>query len=275
MPECWERLTVKLSRPWSRRLDTNATEFSESPGARRGLDSADSDNITHPLLAACQRAKMARKRGAQAHGGSIERHSLVFSRKTNAFRAGNASLPPPPAADSEVALPRKLREAMALKAGRNLLQERREREQQRPPPRDAGAQPSSAAGDRAQKPRTQQALGVAAGEGVAKRKPAYLSPKARRKRARREKAAAEAAEAADAAPRDAPRFMEVAEAPPAMALARKHTLGALFEKQLQAAKSAAKSRVTAAERDSYIAAYRKLRGHEAIPFLANQARSLM
>ena len=218
---------------------------------------------------------MARKRGAHARGGSIERHSLVFSRKTNAFRAGNASLPPPPAADSEAALPRKLREAMALKAGRNLLQERRDREQQRPPPRDDGVKPPSAAGDRAQKPRTQQALGVAAGEGVAKRKPAYLTPKERRRRARRLKAAAEAAEAADAAPRDAPRFMEVAEAPPAMALARKHTLGALFEKQLQAAKSAAKPHATAVDRDSYIAAYRKLRGHEALPFLATQARSLM
>jgi len=216
---------------------------------------------------------MARKRGAQARGGGIERHSLVFSRKNNAFRPGTASLPPPPAADSEAALPRKLREAMALKAGRNLLQERRDREQQQPPPHDVGAKQRSAAGDSAQKSRTQQTLGLAAGEGVAKRRPAYLSPKARRKRARREQAAAEAAEAA-AAPPDAPRFMEVAEAPPAMALARKHTLGALFEKQLKAA-SAAKSRVTAMERDSYIAAYRKLRGHEALPYLATQARSLM
>ena len=212
---------------------------------------------------------MARKRGAQARGGSIERHSLVFSRKTNAFRAGTASLPPPPAADSEVALPRKLREAMALKAGRNLLKERRDREQQ-PPPCDVGAKPPGAAGDRAQRPSPQQAVGVAAGDGVAKRKRAYLGAKARRKRARREKAAAEAADAA--APLDAPRFLEVAEAPPAMALARKHTLGALFEKQLQGAKS----RVTAVERDSYIAAYRKLRGREALPFLATtEARSLI
>ena len=209
---------------------------------------------------------MAKKSKGKA---GIERHSLVFSRKNNAFRAGTASLPPPPAADSEAALPRKLREAMALKAGRNLLQERRDREQQPPPPRDVGAKTQSAAGGRARKSCTQQALGVTADEGVAKRK--YLSPKARRKLARRH-AAAEAAEAA-AAPPDKPRFLEVAEAPPAMALARKHTLGALFEKQLEAASKP--RRVTAVERDSYIAAYRKLRGHEALPYLATQARSLM
>ena len=214
---------------------------------------------------------MARRRGAQAHGRSIERHTLVFDRKTNAFRTGTASLPPPPAADSEATLPRKLRNAMALKAGRNLLREKKEQQQQQQQ-RDAGPKPSSAVGDRPQKPRSAQppAVGVAAGDGVVKRKTAYLSAKARRKRARREKAAAEATE--PAAVRDAPRFLEVAEAPPAMALNRKHALGVLFTKQMHAAKQ---SLTTAAERDSVIAAYRKLRGREALPFLATQPRSVI
>jgi len=94
-----------------------------------------------------------------------------------------------------------------------------------------------------------------------KRKPAFLSAKARRKKARREKERA-AAEDAEHEPADAtaPRFAEQAEAPPAMALNRKHSLGALFTKQLQQATAAS------ASRDAYIAAYRKLRGHEALPY---------
>jgi hypothetical protein len=222
---------------------------------------------------------MARKRGAQAHGASIERHSLVFDRKLNAFRSGSASLPPPPAADSDTALPRKLRNAMALKAGRNLLREAQEQQQSR-----QRQQQQSKQQQQQQQQRTQQqpnaaggpnprgappAVGVAAGD---KRKTAYLGAKARRKRARREKAAAEAAE--EPAAVSAPRFNEVAEAPPAMALERKHALGVLFTKQMtHAAKSTV--RTTAAERDSVIAAYRKLRGREALPFLATQARSLI
>ena len=218
---------------------------------------------------------MARRRGAQAHGGSIEKHSLVFDRKTNAFRQGAASLPPPPVSNSEAALPRKLRDAMAmkaaLKAGRNLLREKqqqqRKHEQQQKPPSDVAPKPTTAAAG--QKPRgAPPAVGSAASDGVVKRKTAYLSPKARRKRALREKAAAEAAEPAAT---DRPRFMEVAEAPPAMALNRKHTLGVLFTKQMHAAKS----RTSAADRESVIAAYRKLRGREALPFLATQARSLI
>ena len=219
---------------------------------------------------------MARKRGAQAHGASIERHSLVFDRKLNAFRSGSASLPPPPAADSDTALPRKLRNALAIKAGRNLVREAQEQQQSRQRQQQQSKQqqqrtqqqPNAGGG---QNPRgAPPAVGVAAGDGVVKRKTAYLSAKARRKRARREKAAAEAAE--PAAVSDAPRWNEVAEAPPAMALERKHALGVLFTKQMRAASL---SRTTAAERDSVIAAYRKLRGREALPFLATQARSLI
>ena len=214
---------------------------------------------------------MARRRGPQAHGGSIERHTLVFDRKTNAFRSGTAHLPPPPAADSEAALPRKLRNAMALKAGRNLLREKQEQHSRQQPPHSEQPREPAPAPAGHQKPRgVPPAVGVAAGDGVVKRKTAYLSAKARRKRARREKASSEAAEQAAS---DAPRFMEFAEAPPPMALNRKHALGVLFTKQMQAAKSRAAA--SAGEREGVIAAYRKLRGREALPFLASQARSLI
>jgi hypothetical protein len=135
----------------------------------------------------------------------------------------------------------------------------------------------------------------AASNGVSKRKPKERA-KSRRKRLRQE-SIAEAACPAD----DAPRFGEVAHAPPAVALARKQSLGHLFQRQLQGAAAAAQqneSKVRAAalraplmqrtrahaadgcthawqesrQRDAtrldVIAQYRKMRGHEALPYAA-------
>jgi hypothetical protein len=73
----------------------------------------------------------------------------------------------------------------------------------------------------------------AASNGVSKRKPKERA-KSRRKRLRQE-SIAEAA----CPPDDAPRFGEVAHAPPAVALARKQSLGHLFQRQLQGAAAAA------------------------------------
>ncbi len=121
--------------------------------------------------------------------------------------------------------------------------------------------------------KSRAALAPAPG-AVAKQKRKYESGKLRRKRQRREAAAAAAVEQA---PRDAPRFGEVVQAPPAAMLARKQSLGRLFQKQLEACSSkppqpAAKrmQRKRLADQDparlGAIAHYRKLKGHEALPY---------
>ncbi len=144
---------------------------------------------------------------------------------------------------------------------------------QKPPPSKAA--PAARAAPASDEPprRAADPAGFEEGPGK-KRKAKHEGTKARRKRLRRERAAADEEE--HGLPPDAPRFGEVAMAPPAVSIKRKHGLGALFERQLAAAAGAAPSAARPAKdpraqeqmRDSAIAHYRKLRGRAALPYLA-------
>ena len=104
------------------------------------------------------------------------------------------------------------------------------------------------------------------GGGGSKRKVKHEGAKAKKRKKRLERERAAAAEAAEQQPRDRPRFGEVADAPPAVALQRKHGLGQLFVKQLASAASGTREREQL--RAGAVEHYRKLRGRVALPYLA-------
>ena len=343
-PVCYNlRPTVRRRRERSTAL---SSQRAHTTGAKQQRQAAASTARARKgagrRSAAAAVGAAAMTRGGQRKQSSLERHEFVFDRKLNAFRKGAASqLPPAPSAAAEDHLPRKLRAAMALQAGalrgrvrtlllRNALTRARAgllaaRSKGKPVGGAAPVPAAAAAGAAHTRPAKQPAAERTAApdsgdEPAAKRK--FKGAKQRRKRLRRESAADDEEEAAIA---DAPRFGEVAQAPPSFgalasrcaavarrtasqaadalacggaALARKQSLGRLFQKQMAGAAASARptrptvraaggtrggqrrlclTRATpcvcasqdAKERDllraSVIASYRKLRGHETLP----------
>lgn len=168
---------------------------------------------------------MARGGPRRSASNAVEKCELVFDRKLNGFRRGlQSQLPPPPAHDSVDALPRKLRQAVALQArvgarSGGLLESSRLTTRPREPDVAAATREVSASSDaaRAHSPRRPEtAQGAAAGGAATQKRKKFLSAKERRKRLRAERADTEDMLHAS----KAPRFGEVAQAPPAFGASR-------------------------------------------------------
>lgn len=202
------------------------------------------------------------------------RHALTPTHSLLQERSNYAVLPPAPAPDAPDKLPRSLRKMLAVKAADDARAARKAAAKQAAAAHKAGV-PEAPAAPVAAAPVVVRPSPPPR-PAAPKPPPAPAAPPSSRKAKRRErsKALKAAKKAAKKRGRDAsdddsdddrPAFGETADAPIQVTLKSRHwndatRLGAMFERQLAAAKARAEGGVTAADRAAVIEAYRARKG---------------